>query len=389
MKIIGAVLENCDSQRPFAQSRPISVAELELDAPGPSQLLVRIEAAGVCHSDLSVVDGNRVRPTPMLLGHEAAGIIEELGEGVTGYSLGDRVVLTFLPRCGECSGCASGGKLPCVPGTASNNGGTLFDGSVKLARDGEPVSHHLGVSGFASHTVVDVRSVVRVDHDVPAEIAALLGCAVLTGGGAILNEGKLAAGDATVVVGLGGVGMAALITAVALGNGPVYGVDLSPEKQALARELGAAGAYAPDEAIELRLTAICVIEAAGHPKALETAIALTAAGGRTITVGLPHPDARVSVSPLGLVADARTISGCYLGSAIPERDIPIFADLWRSGRLPLERLVSSYVGLAELNSAMDLLAEGKALRQIIRFPTGSQAAAAHAESNPMQNGVSA
>lgn len=367
MKIIGAVLENCDSKRPFAQSRPISVGDLELAEPGPSQLLVRIEAAGVCHSDLSVVDGNRRRPTPMLLGHEAAGIVEALGSDVAGYAAGDRVVLTFLPRCGACDGCASGGKLPCTPGTVSNNNGTLFDGTVKLTRGGEQVAHHLGVSGFATHAVVDVRSVVRVDHDVPAEIAALLGCAVLTGGGAILNEGRLADGETTVVVGLGGVGMAALITAVALGKGPVYGVDLSPEKQTLASELGAAGAYSPEDAVTRGVTASCVIEAAGHPLALETAIALTAAGGRTITVGLPHPDARVSVSPLGLVADARTISGCYLGSAIPQRDIPIFAELWRSGRLPLERLVSSYINLTDLNGAMDLLAAGKALRQIIRF----------------------
>lgn len=393
VKIIGAVLETSGSERPFAAATPITVSELELEGPGPSQLLVRIEAAGVCHSDLSVVDGNRRRPTPMLLGHEAAGIVEELGADVTGYALGDRVVLTFLPRCGECTGCASGGKLPCAPGSRSNNAGTLFDGSVKLSRSGQQVFHHLGVSGFASYAVVDIRSVVRVDHDVPPEIAALLGCAVLTGGGAILNEGQLTPGDATVVVGLGGVGMAALITAVALGHGPVYGVDLSPEKRELARELGAAGAYAPEEAVALGVTAACVIEAAGHPSALETAIALTAAGGRTVTVGLPHPDARISVSPLGLVAGARTISGCYLGSAIPERDIPIFADLWRSGSLPLERLVSSYIPLTGLNEAMDLLAAGKALRQIIRFPdvpaSGAQGAEPDASTPAATSGASA
>lgn len=369
MKITGAVLETCDATRPFGVSRPISVGELELEAPGATELLVRIEAAGVCHSDLSVVDGNRTRPTPMLLGHEAAGIIELVGAEVTDYTVGDRVVLTFLPRCGTCDGCASGGKLPCRPGSRANNAGTLFGGTTKLSRDGEQVYHHLGVSGFASYAVVDVRSVVRVDHDVPPEIAALLGCAVLTGGGAVLNEGQLTVGDSTVVVGLGGVGMAALITAVALDLGPVYGIDLSSEKRALALDLGAAGAYAPDEAVTAGVIATVAIEAAGHASALETAVALTAPGGRTITVGLPHPDARISVSPLGLVADARTISGCYLGSAIPERDIPIFADLWRSGKLPLERLVSSHIDLADLNEAMDFLAAGKTLRQIITFPT--------------------
>lgn len=368
MQITGAVLETCEAAQPFANSRPITVSTLDLDVPGPTELLIRIEAAGVCHSDLSVVDGNRTRPTPMLLGHEAAGIVEETGSAVTGYTIGDRVVLTFLPRCGNCTGCLSGGKLPCIPGTNSNTAGTLFSGNTKLSRNGAPVFHHLGVSGFATHTIVDMKSVVRVDHDVPPEIAALLGCAVLTGGGAVLNEATLSPGDSTAVVGLGGVGMAALITAIALGAGPVYGIDLSPEKQALAMELGASGAFSPDAAVTNDLSATVAIEAAGNSRALETAIAVTAPGGRTVTVGLPHPDARVSVSPLDLVAGARTISGCYLGSAIPERDIPVFAALWREGKLPLERLVSSRIHLTDLNEAMDLLASGNTLRQIITFP---------------------
>lgn len=366
MKITGAVLEEIGRDRPYADSRPLTISELELEAPGAGEVLVRIERAGLCHSDLSVIDGNRPRPVPMLLGHEASGIVEQLGDDVDGLALGDRVVMTFLPRCGDCDGCRSDGLLPCTPGSAANNAGTLLSGGERLARDGKVVHHHLGVSGFASHAVVDARSVVRVDADIPADVAALLGCAVLTGGGAVINLAKPQPGDTIVVVGLGGVGMAALLTAVALGA-TVIGVDANPDKLVQAVDLGASAAYSPADAAEHGIKAANVIEAAGNVRAFETAVALTAAGGKTITVGLPSPTARAEVSPLGLVAEARTIVGSYLGSAVPSRDIPIFADLWRAGRLPVEKLVSAEIGLDDVNAAMDSLADGHALRQIIVF----------------------
>nr|MBW4042487.1 alcohol dehydrogenase catalytic domain-containing protein [Acidobacteriota bacterium] len=167
MLIEGAVLERTDASRPFASSRPLTLSTLELDEPGPGELLVRIEAAGVCHSDLSVVDGNRVRPTPMLLGHEAAGIVEVAGADVAGTAPGDRVVMTFLPRCGECPECRTDGRLPCRVGSAANGAGTLVGGGERLHRDGAIVKHHLGVSGFATHAVVSATSVLRVDPDVP------------------------------------------------------------------------------------------------------------------------------------------------------------------------------------------------------------------------------
>ncbi|HEY9291144.1 MAG TPA: alcohol dehydrogenase catalytic domain-containing protein [Microlunatus sp.] len=367
MKITGAVLERIGAERPYTVARPITVAELDLDPPGPNEVLIRIEAAGLCHSDLSVVDGNRVRPVPMLLGHEAAGRIVELGTEVGELSVGQRVVMTFLPRCGDCPNCRTDGRLPCTPGSAANNAGTLIDGGIKLHRGGQPVRHHLGVSGFADHAVVDRRSVVPVEDDVPPAVAAVLGCAVLTGGGAVLNAGRPVAGDAVAVVGLGGVGMAAVITAVSLGHGPVIAVDALPEKLARARELGAAAAYTPDEALAAEVRAPVVIEAAGHPRAFETAVGLTGIGGTTVTVGLPSPAAEAIIRPLGLTAEARTIVGSYLGSAVPSRDIPRFAQLWREGRLPVEELVSSTIGLTEINGVMDNLAEGRAIRQVILF----------------------
>lgn len=364
MLIRGAVLEEIGRSRPYEGSRPLTVCELELDPPGPDELLVRVEAAGVCHSDLSVIDGNRVRPTPMLLGHEAAGVVERAGPGVTDVVPGQRVVMTFLPRCGGCAGCATDGVTPCAAGSAANNDGTLLGGGVRLRRGGEPVLHHLGVSAFATHAVVDRRSAVPVDDDVPAEVAALLGCAVLTGGGALLNVGRPRPGQSVMVVGLGGVGMAALLTALALDGVRVIGVDANPDKLDAARELGAHEVYGP---AGLDVRADVVVEAAGGVRAFETAVAATAPGGRTITVGLPAPDARASISPLALVAEGRTIVGSYLGSAVPARDVPVFARMWQEGRLPVERLISARIGLTGLNAAMDRLADGSAVRQVVVF----------------------
>jgi alcohol dehydrogenase len=367
MKIRGAVLEEIGRPRPYRSSRPITISELELDEPGPDEVRVRIEAAGICHSDLSVVNGSRVRPVSMLLGHEASGRIEKLGDQVEDLRVGQRVVMTFLPRCGKCAGCQTDGRLPCSVGSAANNAGVLLGGGTRLHRDGKDILHHLGVSGFATHAVIDRHSIVPIEDDVPADIAAVLGCAVLTGGGAVVNAGQPDQGDTIAIVGLGGVGMAALITAVSLGKGNVIGIDAVPAKLAKAKELGVSAAYSPQEAVDAGVKAPVVVEAAGNVHAFETAVAVTAAGGRTVTVGLPAPDARSSISPLGLVAEARTIVGSYLGSAVPSRDIPRYAQLWRDGSLPVDELISRRVGLDDINEAMDELSDGKAIRQVIVF----------------------
>jgi alcohol dehydrogenase len=365
VKIRGAVLDRIGAPPRYAESKPLTITELDLAPPGDTELLVRIEAAGLCHSDLSVVNGSRVRPVPMLLGHEAAGIVEQVGAGVDDVAVGQRVVMTFLPRCGECTACATDGLAPCIPGSAANGEGVLLAGGTRLAADGAPVLHHLGVSAFATHAVVDRRSVVPVDRDVPPVVASLLGCAVLTGGGAVLNAGQPRPGDTVAIVGMGGVGMAALLTALAHDDVEVIAVDQLPDKLARAKNLGAHTAVTPEQSGGLK--ARIVIEAAGHPAALETAIGLTAPGGRTVTVGLPRPDARISVSPLGFVAEGRSLIGSYLGSAVPARDIPRFVALWRAGRLPIEALVSATIGLDQINDGMDELADGNAVRQIIEF----------------------
>src|SRR5699024_4555757 len=231
VNIRGAVLREIGRVRPYATSRPLTIEDLELDAPGPGEVLVRMRAAGVCHSDLSVVDGNRPRPTPMLLGHEGAGVVEALGDGVDDLEVAQQVVTVFLPRCGECANCRTNGKLPCTPGSATTSAGTRrFDGQTVRLRDhaGAEVAHRLGASVFATHAVLNRASVVPVDADVPAPIAAVLGCAVLTGGGAVRNAGRPDPSDEVMIVGLGGGGTAAPIPALSVAAAGGTGVDAKP-----------------------------------------------------------------------------------------------------------------------------------------------------------------
>lgn len=367
MTIRGAVLERSDAPRPYAESSPITVCDLQLAGPGEGEILVKMLAAGVCHSDLSVVNNNRPRPLPMLLGHEAAGVVEKVGPNVSSVKVGDHVVMTFLPRCGECDGCATEGKMPCEVGSASNGEGTLINGTRYLTRDGETIQHHLGVSGFATHAVISELSVVPIGKDVPADIAAIFGCAILTGGGAVLNEVQPGPEETIAVIGLGGVGMSAIITAAALGVKEIVGIDMQQDKLDKAIELGANSAMTPQEAEASGKKFTAVIEAAGHPKALETAYRITAPGGLTVTVGLPAPGSTITIDPLIMTAEARRVHGCYLGSSVPAVDIPKYEQLWREGKLKAEGLISSHIRLEDINLAMDNLSEGVALRQIIEF----------------------
>lgn len=361
------MLETMEAPKPYSKSQPLNVSEVELEHPGEDEVLIRITAAGLCHSDLSVINGNRPRPLPMLLGHESTGVIEELGPGVDGFHVGQHVVLTFLPRCGECEACASEGRVPCTKGSKANNEGTLLRGTRRLTRDGETIQHHLGVSGFAEYAVADIHSIVPVGDDVPPEIAAILGCAILTGGGAVINEIKPSQDDSIAVVGLGGVGAAAVVTAAALGVKEIVGIDNQESKRELALDLGCTATMSPEEAENSGKRFSAVIEAAGHPKALETAFKITGVGGTTVTVGLPAPGSKIEIDPLAITAEARHIHGSYLGSSVPSQDIPRYEALWREGKLKAEKLISSTITLDQINEAMDNLDNGLALRQIILF----------------------
>lgn len=230
MQVKAAVLQGMNVPRPYGQSKPLAIEEIELSPPGPGEVLVRIRAAGLCHSDLSVINGDRPRPMPMALGHEAAGVVE---------ALGDHVVMVFMPSCGHCLPCAEGRPALCEPGAAANAAGTLLGGAIRLNYHGQTVHHHLGVSAFAEYAVVSRNSLIKIDRDLPFVEAALFGCAVLTGVGAVVNTAEVKAGSTAVVIGLGGVGLAAVLGARAAGASKIVAVDLSLEKLALARELGA------------------------------------------------------------------------------------------------------------------------------------------------------
>ena len=374
MKTRAALLTTMGAPRPYAQSRPLVVADVTLDPPGPDEVLIAVRAAGLCHSDLSVIDGNRPRPLPMVLGHECAGVVEALGTGVTDLRIGDHVVAAFVPSCRHCDPCMRGRPALCEPGAASNTAGTLLGGARRLHRDGQPLNHHLGVSAFADHAVLSRRSLVRVDASLPFEQAALFGCAVTTGVGAVVNTVRMEPGSRVAIVGLGGVGLAALLGARAAGAEVRVAVDLSQDKLALTRELGATHTCdaADPSATEIvrDLTGGGVdfaFEMAGSTRALELAYRITRRGGTTVTAGLAHPQSMLSIPHVSLVAEERTLKGSYLGSADPERDIPRFIEWFQDGRLPVDRLLSARLALGDINAAFDTLADGLAVRQVILF----------------------
>lgn len=374
MNIRAAVLRATGAARPYADSRPLSIETVRLDPPGPDEVLVAIRAAGLCHSDLSVIDGNRPRPLPMALGHEAAGVVEAVGQGVTDLRPGDRVVMVFMPSCRHCAPCEGGRPALCEPGAAANGKGELLSGGRRLHDATQEVNHHLGCSAFAEKAVVSRRSLVRVPDDLPFEHAALFGCAVLTGVGAVMNTAAVRPGQAVVVVGLGGVGLASVLGAKAAGASPVVAVDLSEEKLALARSFGdvrTVNAADPDAVEQVRaLTgggADVALEMAGSARALDAAWRMTRRGGTTVTAGLPPPDAALSVNIVQLVAEARTLKGSYIGDADPERDLPLYVDLFRQGRLPVDRLLTKTIALDQINAAFDDLAEGRTVRTVVTF----------------------
>ncbi|CCH33329.1 zinc-binding dehydrogenase [Actinosynnema sp. NPDC047251] len=402
MIVRGAVLD--------AVGGPLRVRRLSLDPPGPGELLIRIGATGLCHSDLSVIDGSRVRPLPMVLGHEAAGEVVEVGGAAgrgggaagrggggtgrvaepvgdlaerAGFVVGDRVVLSFVPACGGCRRCVAGRPALCEPGGAANREGTLLGGGRRWRdADGTRLNHHLGVSGFAEYAVVSEKSATRIPGDLPFDVAALFGCAVLTGVGAAFYSAGVVPGDRVAVFGLGGVGLAAVLGARAAGAASIIAVDVVQAKLDLAARLGAevvlGGVDAGRSGVGVGGAGVVravreltgggadkVIDTTGVVAVLEQAYAATAPGGVTVAVGLPHPDKTVSLPALSLVAEERTLKGSYLGSCVPRRDVPRFVELYRAGLLPVRELLTGSVELDAVNDGFARLASGEAVRQVI------------------------
>jgi alcohol dehydrogenase len=374
MKIRAAVLKEMGAKAPYAETRPLAIEEIELAPPGHGEVLVKIAAAGLCHSDLSVINGDRPRPMPMALGHEAAGVVEALGEGVTDLKRGDHVVMVFVPSCGHCLPCSEGRPALCEPGAAANGAGTLLGGGRRLSKNGANINHHLGCSAFAEYATVSRRSLVKVDAALPLAEAALFGCAVLTGVGAVVNTAQVRAGASTAVIGLGGVGLASVLGARAAGARHIVAVDLSDAKLELAMSLGATHAFnaAAADCVEKIREATgggveYAFELAGSVRALDTAYKITRRGGMTVTAGLPPPTATLPLSPVNLVAEERTLKGSYIGTCVPSRDIPRYVDLYRQGKLAVDKLMTGTLALEDINRGFDLLHEGKAVRQVVLF----------------------
>ncbi len=375
MKTRAAVLRQIGLPAPYADSTPLSIEEVELADPGPGELRVKIHAAGLCHSDLSAINGDRPWPVPIVIGHEAAAEVLEVGNGVVDVKVGDHVVLIFRPSCGVCPDCSVGRPALCGPGGESNGSGSLLGGYRRLSLPGgATLNHHLGCSAFAEYATVSRRSVVPIDPSLPWEQAALFGCAVLTGAGAVFNTAKIEAGARTAVVGLGGVGFSSLLAAVAAGARDVVAVDMLPAKLELAKQLGATHVFdARDPEVIAKVKAATgggvdyAFEMAGVVPALELAYRITRRGGTTVTAGLPNPAANWPLQAVSLIAEERTLKGSYIGSCVPSRDVPRFVAMFRAGRLPVDRLLSERVKLGDINAALDRLARGESIRQVIEM----------------------
>ena len=375
MKTKAAVLSSMERPSPYAESRPLVIEEVELDPPGPGEVLVELASAGLCHSDLSVLNGNRAWPVPLVLGHEASGVVRETGAGIADLKPGDHVVFSFLPVCGRCSFCVGGRGWLCERGVAANRAGTLLSGACRFHHsDGRKLFHHLGVSGFSQFTVAARESLVKIDADIPLEIAVLFGCAVMTGVGAVVNTAKVAPGTSLAVFGLGGVGLSAILGARLAGAWPIIAVDRLPAKLELARQCGAThtvDAGGTDPIIAIRdLThggAETAVEAVGHERVVAQAFAATRRGGKTVAIGLPHPDRQLTIPASTLVGEERQLMGSYMGSCVPQRDIPRFLALYRAGLLPVQLLKSREIKLEQVNEAFDALDRGEVARQVIRF----------------------
>ena len=366
MKIRAAVLE--------ATGGPHEVHDLELAAPQAGEVLVRLGASGVCHSDFNAIDGTAETRCPAVLGHEGAGVVEAVGPGVTRVVVGDHVALSWAPSCGTCAECLRDLPQLCSTAWPAMGTGGLMDGTTRLSRGGEPVYHYSFLSTFAEACVVPEKSCVPIPKDVPFDVAGLVGCAVTTGVGAVWRTANVRPGDRVAIIGCGGVGLSALMAAVAVGAEPVIAVDAAPGKLVTAASFGASAGVLWAGTAEATAEAIrdasgggvdYAIEATGRPEAMTAAFLSTRARGAAVLIGIPRADATVTLPALSIPRMERRVLGSIYGSSRPERDFGTTLELYRSGRLPLDRLVSHHLPLDEVERGFELMRSGDALRVVL------------------------
>ncbi len=366
MRIAAAVLERTGG--------PLTLAELDIAPPGPGEVLVRLHASGVCHSDQNAIDGTAETRCPAVLGHEGAGVVEGMGPGVTRVRPGDHVALSWAPSCGTCAECRRDLPQLCSTAWPAMAEGGLLDGTTRLSRNGEPVHHYSFISSFAEACVVPERSCVPIPRDVPFDVGGLVGCAVTTGVGAVWRTAQVRPGDRVAVVGCGGVGLSAVLGAAAAGAGTIVAVDTNSAKLEVARDLGATDGILWAGSAEETAAAVVeasgggvdyAIEATGRPEAMLAAFLSTRAHGAAVLIGIPREDAVLPLPALSIPRMERRVLGSIYGSSRPERDFPLTLDLYRRGRLPLDRLVSHRLPLEEVGRAFELMRTGEALRVVL------------------------
>ena len=370
-----AVVTQSGCPRPYTESKPVRVEEVELEPPRSGEVLVRVAGAGVCHSDIAVIEGLRKFPLPLVLGHECSGIIEDVGDNVQTVKPGDHVVLSYVPSCGRCVYCTTGRPGLCDLGRAANREGTLLAGGTRFRLRGKELFHHLGVSAFSEYTVASENSVIAVSKDAPIEKLALFGCAILVGIGAVINTAKFKAGRTAAVFGCGGVGLSVIQGCRLAGASRIIAVDVVDTKLALARTVGATdvvngrASNALDEIRKLTggLGVDYAFEAIGNTAVMAQAFRSTKKSGETIIVGVTSADAQLMIPSSFLVDEERKIYGSYMGSVVPRRDIPMLVDLYSSGRIKLDEIVTRYLSLEDINNGLESLASGEAARQIIKM----------------------
>jgi S-(hydroxymethyl)glutathione dehydrogenase / alcohol dehydrogenase len=354
--------------------RPVDVREVELAPPEAGEVLVRIAACGVCASDLHVVDGDLPEPLPLVLGHEASGVVVETGHGVDRLAAGDHVILALVPSCGECESCRRGRPNLCEAGGRAGAAGTLADGTSRLSIDGTQLHHFNCVSSFAEHAVVPESCAVRIRSDVPLATAALVGCAALTAWGGVTRIAGVEAGAKVAVWGCGGIGLTTIQAARIAGASTIVAVDTRPEKLELAERLGAtAGVLARPNADTVRRVGHAsgggvdyAFEAIGRPDTIREAWDALRPGGTAVVIGLPPKGSKVTIDTWGFINE-KSLKGCFLGSARIQEDVPTLVDLYAAGDLLLDDLVSDRISLAELPAAFDRLRAGDAVRQLVVF----------------------
>ncbi|GGO93965.1 Zn-dependent alcohol dehydrogenase [Wenjunlia tyrosinilytica] len=351
-----------------AVGAPLEIAEIDLPEPGPGQVGVRLAAAGVCHSDLSLSNGTLRQPVPAVLGHEGAGTVTSVGEGVTGIAAGDAVVLNWAPSCGDCHFCALDEPWLCA--------NALAGAAEPYARskDGRELYPGLGTAVFAEETVVSAHSVLPLPDGVPLTDGALLGCAVLTGYGAVHHAARVLPGESVVVLGVGGVGLSVVQAARIAGAGAVIAVDVSDGKEELARAAGATDFVTAGEDTAKRIRKLtdghgadAAVECVGRAGTIRTAWDSTRRGGRTIVVGIGGKDQQVSFTALELFHYGRTLSGCVYGNCDPARDLPVLAEHVRAGRLDLSGMVTERITLDRIPAAFEQMLAGRGGRSLVVF----------------------